>query len=238
MINCRIKAFQKVGKEEHINSLLKEGIIYANNIDYFRQIDDQEGRGDICEGALYVVPTKEIQIMDDNRNWHPVNNESSEYDLYIIDSSKKHGHIYCLYSFFEDDLNQFAKKGELYTMYINEMLSFGEAILFIFNPNEFISRIKKKATEMGLNTVIKPIEYYTPGIYTGSLTPFHKRDEYAYQKETRIYIPNYKNQEPLIIKIGSIEDISTLIQKGDTIKFVTNNDGFTTVLKKNIKAPE
>lgn len=90
------------------------------------------------------------------------------------------------------------------------MFNLGNYIVIIHNPKEFIHRIRKYCKAQNIVPNCFPVSYYNENIEEGLLTPFDKRDYYAYQKETRIYIYNKNLKDRLILKIGSIKDIATI----------------------------
>ena len=54
MGNHTIKMFLKFGEEKYMNDLYYNGTIYFNSIQYFRELEDGELRGDIYEGVSSI----------------------------------------------------------------------------------------------------------------------------------------------------------------------------------------
>lgn len=195
MSGFRIKGLIKFGKKEHLEALL-DGVIYMNNIDYFRRYEESQPkhlRGDKYECFDYVSQGNKVIIfgepplvlnnitMFENRNTYP-------------------GYLYCLYAIYFD--SDFTIDGR--------MLDFGEYGVIIREPLEFINRIREASTKEHLHPNCYAVNYYNEKEVDGTLTPFLKRDKYSYQKEARIYIYKTNPQDNMVLNIGSIKDIACI----------------------------
>ena len=54
-MNYNIKAFIKFGSEKNIIDLYNNGTVFLNTIQYFRNIEDGELRGDNYEGVSQII---------------------------------------------------------------------------------------------------------------------------------------------------------------------------------------
>ena len=198
MGNFRIKGLIKFGQKEHLEALLNDGVIYMNNIDYFRKYEESQPkhlRGDKYECFDYISQNNKAIIFDE---------PSIELNNVTIFENRKTypGYLYCMYAIRTDS-----------NLHIDtKMLDFGEYTVIIFNPKEFINRINSYCEEHKLYPNCFPVKYYDDKVENGLLHPFLKRSEYSYQNEARIYIHNYNPQDNIVLKLGSIKDIACLMR--------------------------
>ncbi len=68
----------KIGKAPHQQALFEKGEIYMQTHEYFRKLEDKNGRGDIFEGAEKIEQLKWVKIKDEGveitlkkRRWKP-----------------------------------------------------------------------------------------------------------------------------------------------------------------------
>lgn len=188
----------KFGKKEHLEPLLKEGLIYMRNIDYFRQYEAQQPkhlRGDRYEGYESISQNQTLFFPDTRSLIENITIWGTNHTF--------KGYIYCLYALFpSQSLNTID----------NRMADFGEYALIIQNPNEFINRIKKYGEENNLFPNWDKVRYYDESKKNGLLTPFMKRSLYSYQSEARIYIHSKTPKEYFTFKLGSLEDIAYIVE--------------------------
>ena len=68
-----------------------------------------------------------------------------------------------------------------------------------------------KVNKLGYSTYYQPVNYFPEkDIARKIITPFDKREKYSYQNEFRILI-ECDLHTPLLIKLGSLEDIATIV---------------------------
>jgi hypothetical protein len=197
-----ITAFLKIGKEEHIDQLQKEGLLYCNTVKYFRKIESENNklRKDTTEGATSSVKIDWMKLFLHNKEL-PIKITTAR--LHTFDEVRDLKHLYCLYAItpelatgmpFIDDRN----------------VDFGDTGLIILKPPEFIKRIRK-AINRKYKFDFSPVQYYSLDKDHEKLTVFHKQEFYSYQREFR-FLFYFQSNEPLEIKIGSIEDISVKME--------------------------
>jgi hypothetical protein len=87
---------------------------------------------------------------------------------------------------------------------------FGDTGLLISDPKEFLTRIIKSVRGK-FQFEYKPVYYYPDNHDFNNLTAFNKPEYFSYQREFRLLL-NFQSTEPLIIRIGSLEDISVKIE--------------------------
>lgn len=100
--------------------------------------------------------------------------------------------------------------GEIFTIDI-KMKGFGEYFLLIHDSQEFLKRVKMELKKLKLAFDGNFVDYLDLSKYTGKKSVFQKDLEYEYQQEYWIFIKN-KTSDPIIIEIGSIDDISILCE--------------------------
>lgn len=194
-----IKGLIKFGQKEHLEALLNDGVIYMNNIDYFRKYEESQPehlRGDRYECFDYISQNNKAIILDES---------SIEFENVTVFENRKTypGYLYCMYAIHTDDSN---------SQIDSRMLEFGEYAVFIYNPKEFINRIRSYCEDHKLHPNCFPVKYYDETVENGLLHPFMKRGKYSYQNEARIYIHSYNPQDNIVLKLGSIKDIACLIK--------------------------
>ncbi len=200
------------GKSEHIQNLLKKGELYINTIDFIRECDDNEERSDPHDSILERTFFGKVKVkigdvgLDINSNAITFDAEDG---VMIKDSTNK-GNIYCLSGIYTKELEDERETIEFKTQ------SFGESIIVITNPREFIKRVETALKEKGYQNIKHwPVEYF-PNDYSGEVGIFKKHEKFKHQNEFRFFISNSDNQ-PIKIEIGSIEDIA-IIKDGCTLK--------------------
>lgn len=198
----KITLFLKLGKEEYIDKLQKEGLLYCNTIKFFRTLEREnvQLRRDTAEGAITSIKIDWMKLFIGQKEL-PI--KITEARLNHFDPKKDLEHIYCLYAITPD-----LATGEPFIDGRN--VHFGDAGLLILNPPEFIRRIKR-AIRGKFKVDYNPVYYYTNNNDYQNLTVFHKQEYFSYQREFRLLF-HYQNTEPLIISFGSLEDISVKIE--------------------------
>ena len=191
----------KIGDISHMTDLQKNGLIFSQTLDYFRKMEKEEFklRRDASEGAIrsYNIYPKEICI---GNHKIPVTNGQGRLNEY--DPNDDHTHVFCLYSL----SSNFIGRGEFID---KRNFSFGKSALVIYKPLEFFDRIKI-AVSSKYEFEVRPVEYYDENGDFEHLTIFNKPKYFVYQNEMRIHFKT-KGPKPLKFSIGSIEDISLLV---------------------------
>ena len=197
-IQYQISAFLKIGKDEHINRLQKEGLLYCNTVKYFRTLekDDHKLRKDNSEGAVTSTKIDWMKLLVDNKEL-PL--KFAKARLQTFDEAKDLEHIYCMYAVTPD----LAIEEPIID---KRNINFGDTGLLILDPKKFLTRIKN-AIKGKMRFDYGPVYYYPDDKDYNNLTAFHKPEYYSYQREFRLLFHN-QFAEPLEVSIGSIEDIS------------------------------
>jgi len=193
------------GETEHIKNLFEKGEIYINTVDIIRNCDNIKERSDPNDSIMERQFKGDVTVkmcdvgLDINKFGIPFNAKNFVLN---IDSNNK-GNIYCLSGIYAKDLIDKTEVTEFKTK------SFGESLIVIIDPPEFIQRVKKALLNAGYKDIkYAPVEYY-PNDYYGYLGTFKKHQDFSHQNEFRFYVPNTDNK-PIKINIGSIKDIAVI----------------------------
>ncbi|MEX2437327.1 MAG: hypothetical protein WD509_01980 [Candidatus Paceibacterota bacterium] len=215
--NTLLNGAIKIGQEDHINELHKEGHLFCNTLKYFREIEKKDfNRHDDREGAFKteVVENPEDYKLSIDGKKAPVTLTFLRFNEF--DSAKEYYKLFCLFGVKRKHVTG---KPFLY----EKILKFGEKALIILDLQEFIDRIKKRLNELELEFKCAHVKYYEENGINEKLTAFHKPDKFQYQEEFRILIKE-DSKTPFSFKIGSIEDISTVIDANKLTDLTLNKE--------------
>jgi hypothetical protein len=204
-----IVMFLKFGSQHDINDLYENGTIYMNTVQYFRDREDAELRGDKYEGVSELInyPRGIFEIPSINFKGNYLNihlRKGYERTLGNIYS------LYCISSFTIDNPFDFT---------IDERVrGFGTHCLMILDNVSFLNRIEEALQKSNYKYHHNFIEYYDRYEKNGIIDVFDKQNTFAYQKEFRIYVESVSN-EPLVLKVGSLKDIAQVITVEEVMAF-------------------
>ena len=182
----------KVGREEHMIPLLKQGVVYMNPLGYFKNLEQNgDGRADEAEGAHSIVQTGGMIINGVEINMStPLTFFAPGYNM---------GYIYCMVAVYDD-----TKPEEL----LNErMLDMGVVAIVIHDPEQFVHRCADVLKAHSLNLDWGRVRYYDKIDGSFLLDPWLKLKNFEYQKEFRLFFPMVETKAK-VLQIGSIEDIA------------------------------
>lgn len=199
-------SFIKFGEKEYMEKLYNEGEVFCRSIDYFPTIDDENFRGDKIDGIAYLMQMHNLKISHQGN----VIVTSDNGQIFGRNPSQK-GNIYCLFGLSSETLNCKSKASQKLILNLDS-LGFGDTVIWIFDPAEFIKRVRKAVLKEGFQIEISPIVYLDYETYEGELSPFTKSKKYEPQCEVRFWIPNAMNVDQTF-KIGNISDISELMSR-------------------------
>jgi len=197
-----ITVFIKIGSEENIRDLYENGTIYINTIDYFKNIEDEELRGDKYEGVSEIINSHNgtfwISGIDRDFKYKKVHIKKA-FDEIV-------GNIYSLFCVSSKTFS------DIFEIKVDEKnLKFGTHCLIVKDNKYFFDKITSELEKKGYNFRHGFVEYYDKDNVCKKLTLFDKPKEFEYQKEFRFYIYNNKI-EPIKIQIGSLKGIAEIIE--------------------------
>jgi hypothetical protein len=201
VINKNYRFLLKFGDEDKMKSLLEQGHVFCNTLDYFRGLEDAN-RGDKHEGSAFSMPViiksikiKDIEIPDINID-----------GVFRTKDPKFQCNLYCMYGAEENDLQDFYDKN-LSKLVDRDSLGFGSHFVFIFDPKEFIRRVGLAIEKEGYKYTLGTVQYRNLSSFTGKMGVFDKAEFYRNQKEVRFCIHS-AGDKPIKICIGNINDIA------------------------------
>ncbi len=196
-----------------MEKLLHDGEIFCKPFKYFKTAEQETLRHDKYEGAAYITQIRNIELLD------PINKKpfavANSGQLYHHHSEDK-GNIYCLYGIETSTLDLSSDTTKAFNLDMTA-LNFGDTAILIFDPTEFIERVKNAVERAGHIFHFSPVIYYDEKIHQGELSPFYKSKYFRLQNEIRFWIPN-KLETDLTFFIGDISDIAKLLPKDDIQK--------------------
>ncbi len=209
----------KRGQKEHIQALYEEGSIYINTIDYIRTCDNNPERSDPNDGIekRWFMGDGKVSMCDIDKDINKDGITFGAINMEINRDSKEKGNIYCLTGVYSENL-----LGERNNI-VFDTKSFGESVIFIYNPKEFINRLFCALDKKGYIKHINEKVIYYDNTYSGKIGFFKKHEKFKTQNAYRIFIPN-KDNTPIKLKIGSLKDIAK-ITYGELCLKLIHSDG-------------
>jgi len=197
----------KIGHLEHMKSFFENGEMCFNTVECFNRWDRNKERFDITEGADDINQIDWLQIETDNGNTFEFsktdkNSIKLKSSFLLSYSDENKGNIFSCVGIIRENLNDFRKLNP-------KFLQFGDTLVFITNPCAFFDRVTKKLNKEGYEYEIGYVTYFNADKVNRKLNVFSKPNHLQYQSEIRIWVKT-KLKDKLIIKIGSIKDISKI----------------------------
>ncbi|WP_459925349.1 hypothetical protein [Desulfatiferula olefinivorans] len=207
--------------DQFIDTFLKDGLLYMNNIDYFKKYEDSDIalRGDIYEGlaASYNANQLIIKIGD-----IVIEDAIGKVDVgYNVDNETN---IYCMTKISDGKILDAGDEG----LYLSEkFLKFGNKAVVIGGSNisEFENRLRKAFSSDNSiyiprndGILAKQVTYLDRDKHHGPMNVFNKFEDYSWQYEWRIAVNQASGRGPYKFKIGSLYDIAHVFESDDLIK--------------------
>lgn len=218
-MEVRVFGIFKFGQREHIQQFRREGLLYCNNVSFFRDLEGDVFRRDKREGinASYLAADVGITIGEGSKAiaLNYATGLRGRVDVHLGGIGPN---IFCMYALTErsfpykiDPRNFFA----------------GDTIAVILDADRFRERIVDAALRQGLGLRAQLVEYVNEETYSGDLGPFRKLSSFSHQSEYRIALyPGVA--EPREFRIGTLMDITTeweLADINNRLKYEVMNFG-------------
>ena len=201
MTNQKAIIFVKFGEKERIETFQKEGLLYMNPLEYFRNLRNEPQRGDENECITHLFQPNKIKILV---NGEQIKQEDIIGPILQDNNSQNFSHMFCM-SCLSIDASQ-KQDSKLFNDAMTK--GWGDTILVIYNATEFMNRLNKKIESFKIKQA-KQVEYIDPKTYHGVMGPFRKFNEFSHQKEWRLILDASQNKNDAYkLFLGSIEDIS------------------------------
>jgi len=209
--------FLKFQPREFLNSM-QDGCIYMNPVSYFKKNDYAKLHlFDKFENTNIYLQNAKMDVIQKDQIIH----SSIVHDV-AITYGQQHSpltHIWCCFH---------VKKGSPIRgdnkIFSDDMWEFGDQFLLITNTDKFIERIFGAIRRDKLSSKADSVSYIAKAPVIKDMNIFCKFDNYSYQQEYRIGI---KASDEYIdkaykLEIGSIHDISIIMNKSKVKNFVNN----------------
>ena len=197
-LNARILKF---GKQEHLFALQKYGEVYLNPLRYFWNMevpnDHQFDKFDSILDRRNIKPGPIDWINDDGSISKKF---VTKGELVVYPNNPDKICLFCGYAYVTEN----KQPSDVDT----RMSNFGDTILVINDPKEFIERAKNEFEKEKYHMKCQLISY-VPDEYFGKMNEFTKFSKFSYQYEWRMVCYNGPG-EVFKIRIGDITDISRI----------------------------
>ena len=209
MSNRKVFIFLKYGKYEYMKKLFDDGDVYLQRWKAFKDIEHSE-IGDRNEGVAHTWPSSQVKLHVDG---HEI--EGMIGALRYEDNSDYNPFIYCLYCFTSDCIVD----GEPYID--SRCLDFGSHAVVITDLQGFISKFRCALGKNDENNVnYRLVDYVNAEEYLGSMGPFRKYDDFRHQSEFRFVIDVDRQDDTLLLRLGSLKDVALLVTADEVIDLI------------------
>lgn len=209
-MNTTVHYLLKFGEKSNIKSLYEEGEIYMNTVQTFAELDKKEV-GDKFE--------RTVEIKNFGKGIMKLTSlgtgETHNFELITAQYKKDYlgnlGNIYCTYTLSDKQL-----KRKLLHRVDKRMLSFGTDCLVITDVIKFFKLVEDELQRLKIEYVHNLVNYRNFKKNSHTVTYFCKSHHFSYQHEHRFVVKN-KTGLPLVLKIGSLKEISSVYSSEDII---------------------
>lgn len=207
-MDTKIDAFVKVGQREHLESFQKDGLLYMNTLEYFRNCegmskDKNEGTKDILQGKR----TRVVMFPHSDQDPFPVDGLISLQSTHSSDLMKN---VFCMHAVTDDnsilDVSNFVRSTH---------------VLIIFNPSTFLELLEIAADKIGIKLQYGFVKYVDKTTYQGEMGCFTKFEEFKKENEFRI-LRKHGTGKPFKLFMGSLEDISAIVEAKEALDHIKN----------------
>lgn len=201
--------------EKYVDSFLHDGLLFMNNIDYFRGYEDADValRGDIHEGlaATYKAEGLTITLGD-----HVVEGAVGKVDLRY--NHEGDTNIYSMTKISDGKILESGASGlflsDKFIKFGNRAVVIGGSKIIEFE-NRLISALSKDLniyTPREDNVIAKQISYLSREEHHGQMDIFDKFSDYEWQHEWRIAFKQKQAAGAYSLKIGNLSDIASVFE--------------------------
>ena len=198
--------FVKFGESEHMDRFVKDGEMYMNSFNFFREAEGDENRHDRHEGVDQVHQAFSGVL----KMKYPGSREYREVaritkaTLWETPAAIDVMNMFCMYGVEASEYEETS----LARLDSRVYDGFGGSMVIITDPDKFIERVKESAESRGLHVKFGKVRYVDFSIYHGKAGPFVKSDAYSYQNELRLVAYGGDPRAPLRLMLGDLSDIT------------------------------
>ncbi|MCP3130061.1 hypothetical protein [Shewanella sp. KJ2020] len=197
--------------EQYVDSFIKEGLLFMNNIEFFRNYEDTDValRGDQHEGLAASYKAEELIIEFADHVFDGV-----EGRLDIRYDAEDETNIYSMTKISDENILEAGDSG----LFLSEKFkNFGNRAIIISGSDigEFERRLKLALsndpniyTTREDNVLAKRVSYLEREKHHGALDVFDKFSAYSWQYEWRIAFKQRNSTGAYPLRIGNVEDIA------------------------------
>ncbi|MBR2515667.1 MAG: hypothetical protein IKE45_16955 [Halomonas sp.] len=207
--------------ERHVDSFLNDGLLFMNNIDYFRSYEDADValRGDIHEGlaATYKAEGLTITLGD-----HVVEGAVGKVDIRYNHEGDTN-----IYSMTKISDGKILEAGDSGLFLSDKFIKFGNRAVVIGGSKiiEFENRLRNAlAKDINIytprkdNVLAKQVSYLSCEEHHGQMDVFDKFSDYSWQHEWRIAFKQKQAAGAYPLKIGNLSDIASVFETEPLIR--------------------
>jgi hypothetical protein len=216
--------------EQYVESFINEGLLFMNNIDFFKDYEDADEalRGDVHEGLAASYKAEGLTITYGD---HVLEGAIGKVDV----RANRDGdtNIYSMTRISDGKVLDAGDEG----LFLSEKFKkFGNRAVLITGSNivEFEKRLRTALSEQAdiysefeEGRVSKQVLYLDRNTHHGKMDVYNKFDDYAWQHEWRIAFKQTKTKGPYPLKIGSLSDIAQVFETdaliNESMKLVEKN---------------
>ena len=194
-----------------------QGRIHFSRLSFFKRLEADEvlGRADRHEGTTSWLQPEQVRMVINGRDI----SANLAGPLQIQLNWLNHLHVHCIHAVHSGRIEVVsAVKGSIEElrrelMISTRCLSLGKYAVIVQDVRQFIDRMRAAARLRDLQIASRLVKYYDPdtfhGEFDGVEAAFHKRAEFAYQREYRIVLnTGTTDDSSLVLDIGDISDIT------------------------------
>lgn len=223
-----ISFFYKVGKKENLE-LLRQGNIRFMSLAYYKSkeernrphFDEQEGIM-----SIHQPETTKLNMVTATHGSVPIKLAGP-----LMIARNIPVNIFCVSSIHSDSkqhltqeaLKEIEKQNEI----DSKMREYGESVLVITSPSDFVDNLLKARERKDINLKAGLVEYANKGQFDNHVPDekhgFVKLDNFKHEREYRFMIPYQSSQQnplkdPYVLNIGTMEEYSFIVPFGN-VKF-------------------
>ncbi|MFT8912951.1 hypothetical protein [Zymomonas mobilis] len=234
-----IDFFIRFFSEERYANAFINGYLWLNTLEYFKGVEQSDGRGDPYEGVTHWFQPKDIgSFKIEASNGMSIDMVGSDFSapLMMQNSYIDKTNIFCLYAYGKYLLPKIDYKATEWSDYESmayELFKIDEGCrdfgdwAVVIQPKPFIEKIIRNFNFSNKKYRFGLVNYYDDSNFSGNFpiidAPFNKQKRFEYQREFRICVypdePNFHIPRPLQLNIG---DLSSCTYKTTTDNIMNN----------------
>lgn len=213
----------KFGSRENLE-MLQQGKVHMENLQFyidFENATDDEDVGDKFDG---LSPLQDVTISMYTVDSHKLITQFSP-PIVTMNFGYTKSPVFCMFILdYRNNTSTMLNGDELHVRFNfldeqkEKLVKFGDSALLITNQEEFFARMKKGLNDAGISYTRDRVKYYEGNNLehiqaiqdNNARIGFWKRKKYEYQQEYRFLAFDTMIDDPAIIDIGNLSDISRL----------------------------